>query len=62
MAKVRPEAARTEPIYEDFRVGDVRHSLADGSKAKKLLGFAPAYTVGDGLAEAAPWYRNYFAP
>lgn len=58
VAKVRPEAARTEPIYGDFRVGDVRHSMADVGKAKGLLGFEPAYTVGDGLAEAAAWYRD----
>ena len=58
VAKVRPEAARTEPTYGDFRVGDVRHSMADVGKAKGLLGFEPAYTVGDGLAEAAAWYRD----
>lgn len=61
VAKVRPEAARTEPMYGDFRIGDVRHSLADVSKSKKLLGFDPAYTVGDGLAEAAAWYRDSLA-
>ena len=58
VAKVRPEATRTEPIYGEFRVGDVRHSKADVGRAKGLLGFEPAYTVGDGLAEAAAWYRS----
>jgi UDP-N-acetylglucosamine 4-epimerase len=44
------------PVYRDFRAGDVRHSLADISKAKRLLGYEPAHTVGTGLSEAMEWY------
>ncbi|WP_068546680.1 NAD-dependent epimerase/dehydratase family protein [Thalassotalea crassostreae] len=44
------------PIYRDFRAGDVRHSQADISKAESKLGYAPLYTVGDGLGLAMPWY------
>ena len=43
-------------VYRDFRAGDVMHSLADISKAKNLLGYAPQYRVGEGLKEAMTWY------
>lgn len=44
------------PSYRDFRAGDVRHSLADISKARNLLGYAPSHRIQDGLAEAMDWY------
>ena len=43
-------------IYRDFRAGDVRHSLADISKAEKLLGYAPQYSIDKGLDKATGWY------
>lgn len=39
-----------EPIYADFRSGDIRHSSADISKARRLLGFQPAMPLDEGLA------------
>lgn len=45
-----------DPIYADFRQGDVRHSLADISKAARLLGYAPTSRIREGLAFAMPWY------
>jgi UDP-N-acetylglucosamine/UDP-N-acetylgalactosamine 4-epimerase len=45
-----------EAVYGPFRVGDVRHSEADISKAARLLGYAPTHDIGAGLAEALPWY------
>ncbi len=45
-----------KPTYQDFRVGDVRHSLADISKAQNLLGYAPTHPIGDGLRTAMDWY------
>ena len=53
-----PHLADAKPIHRDFRSGDVRHSLADISKAKGLLGYAPQYRVGEGLKEAMAWYIN----
>lgn len=50
------DTAGVAPIYRDFRGGDVRHSLADISKAKELLGYLPSYSVHDGLEHAADWY------
>jgi UDP-N-acetylglucosamine/UDP-N-acetylgalactosamine 4-epimerase len=42
--------------YADFRFGDVRHSQADISKAKTMLGYAPVFRLRDGLKLAMPWY------
>ena len=44
------------PTYQDFRAGDVRHSLADISKAQKLLGYVPSHRIGEGLSTAMDWY------
>ena len=44
------------PIYQDFRAGDVRHSQADISKAKKILGYSPTHDISAGIAKAMPWY------
>ncbi len=43
-------------IHRDFRACDVRHSLADISKAQTLPGYAPAVKVGTGITAAMPWY------
>ena len=40
-----------EPIFKNFRQGDVRHSQADITKARKLLGYEPVYKIKDGLEE-----------
>ncbi len=45
------------PRYGPPRPGDVRHSLADISKARHLLGYQPRYDVATGLGEAIAWYR-----
>ncbi len=45
-----------KPVYRDFRTGDVMHSLADISKARKLLGYDPQYSLQTGLDKAAKWY------
>jgi len=49
-----------EPQYVDFRAGDVRHSLADISKARSGLGYDPTHRLQQGLREAMPWYIDYF--
>ncbi len=56
VARFRPEAESTRPSYRDFRAGDVRHSLADISRAHTLLGYAPEYDVRQGLRLAGDWY------
>ncbi|CRM18105.1 NAD-dependent epimerase/dehydratase family protein [Pseudomonas sp. 35 E 8] len=49
------------PVYRDFRAGDVKHSQADIGKVKALLGYAPEYSVEQGIAVAMPWYVNALA-
>lgn len=45
-----------EPEYKDFRVGDVRHSQADITKAKTKLGYEPIFRISEGIRKAMPWY------
>lgn len=45
-----------EPIYRDFRSGDVRHSLADIGKAADMLGYKPTHRIYQGLEQALDWY------
>lgn len=45
-----------KPIYRDFRVGDVRHSLADISKATNQLGYVPSHRISEGVEIAIAWY------
>ena len=53
-----PHLKGFKPSYRDFRAGDVRHSLADISKARELLGYQPTHRIGEGLVEAMDWYVN----
>lgn len=55
-ARHNPQAAKAEPVYRDFRPGDVRHSLADISAARDNLGYAPEIDVRKGLRLAGDWY------
>ncbi len=49
------------PTYGDFRVGDVRHSQADISKAKSMIGFEPEFRIQQGIDKAMPWYINFMS-
>ncbi|HZH65132.1 MAG TPA: SDR family oxidoreductase [Flavisolibacter sp.] len=46
------------PIYGANRIGDVKHSLADISKAQSLLGYNPATAIREGLKSTFEWYRK----
>jgi UDP-N-acetylglucosamine 4-epimerase len=50
-----------EPLYRNFREGDVRHSLASIEKAVDLLGYKPTQTIDQGLSLAMPWYLKQFS-
>ena len=56
VSESNPKIKEAEPVYRDFRAGDVLHSLADISKAGELLGYAPEFSVGAGLDMASDWY------
>ena len=47
---------KKEPIYRDFRAGDVLHSQAEISKAKYLLDYEPSHKIAEGLDETMDWY------
>lgn len=45
-----------EPVYRDFRAGDVRHSQASIEKIKNLLGYKPEFIISQGIDQAIPSY------
>lgn len=47
-----------EPVFGPDRKGDIKHSNADISKARTLLGYDPEYNFVRGLNEAIEWYRE----
>jgi UDP-N-acetylglucosamine 4-epimerase len=47
-----------EVIHGPNRAGDISHSLASIAKAEDLLGYAPQFSLQDGLKEAVAWYYN----
>ena len=56
VSTVNTTAGNAKPQYREFRAGDVRHSLADISKAKERIGYEPQFSVKKGLDRAAEWY------
>ena len=52
------EIRNIEILHGPNRVGDIPHSLASIDKAKSLLGYAPQYSMRQGLQEAVKWYWN----
>jgi UDP-N-acetylglucosamine 4-epimerase len=59
LADKRPDLQVPDAVYRDFRAGDVRYSLADISKARRLLGYDPQYSVSAGLEHATKWYIDH---
>ena len=57
VAARRPGTA-DRPVRREARPGDVRHSLADISRARRALGYEPAISVREGIARAASWYLD----
>lgn len=50
-----------QPNFGPERAGDIKHSNANISKAKAMLGYEPEYNFKDGINEAIEWYRKVFA-
>ena len=48
----------TRPVYGPDRAGDIKHSNADISKAKELLGYDPEWSFERGIKAAIEWYRE----
>lgn len=55
-----PAVRGLRPVHRPFREGDVRHSLADIERARRLLGYEPIHSLADGLKLALPWYVGHF--
>lgn len=51
-------ASHVQTTHEPERAGDVRHSQADISRARELIGFTPVVGFDEGLGEAAKWYQG----
>jgi nucleoside-diphosphate-sugar epimerase len=49
------------PIYQPERLGDVRHSVADVSRARTLMGFEAKVSVDEGLERSIDWYRTHLS-
>ncbi len=47
-----------EPVFMPAKAGDIKHSLADISRAEKFLGFEPRISFQDGLEKAVEWYSE----
>ncbi len=46
-----------KPIYKERRIGDVEHSLADITKAERLLGYKPSISFDEGLRKTVEFYK-----
>ena len=51
--------SKSEIIHKKQREGDIKHSLADISKAKKEIGYEPKYNLEQGLNETIRWFKNF---
>ena len=56
-----PKLRVAAPIHDEFRPGDVRHSQADITLARRQLGYEPTHDVRSGLRASLPWYERRFA-
>lgn len=58
LAALGADCASVEPRYEDFRAGDVRHSLADLSAIRSALGYAPDVDFAAGVRVTLEWHHE----
>lgn len=49
---------KIKSVFKEEREGDIKHSLADISKAKEALGYSPEFDVKEGLELAIDWYKK----
>lgn len=59
LAKVRPEVARVEPVFEAPRAGDIPHSQASIDRIHDGLGYRPSHEIAEGLAETVAWFAAH---
>jgi CDP-glucose 4,6-dehydratase len=54
-------ATHLEPVILNDAPNEIPHQYLSAAKARRQLGWAPAYTLEQGMAETIAWYREYFA-
>lgn len=47
-----------DPVYAPARAGDIKHSLADVTKAKEVIGYEPRISFDEGIRKAIDWYKE----
>jgi UDP-N-acetylglucosamine 4-epimerase len=62
LRQMDPSIPEQQPVYDDFRPGDVRHSHASIEKAQRLLGYSPTHRIQEGLELAMSWYCRKLLP
>lgn len=60
LSGIDPAIGAIRPEHGPERPGDIRDSLADISKAREVLGYAPGYGLMAGLERAVPWYARHW--
>jgi nucleoside-diphosphate-sugar epimerase len=50
--------ADVQAEYRDARVGDVKHSLADITRAREFLGYEPQVGLEEGLRHTIDWWKQ----
>ncbi len=58
LADRHPAVTTITPIHGSERAGDVRHSHADISLARNLLGYQPVFSIRDGMRETIAWFSS----
>jgi len=53
---------KSEPQYAQPRAGDVKHSLAEISRAREAMGYQPTVNFEDGLRRTVEWYKQALVP
>ena len=53
---------KSEPQYAEPRAGDVKHSLAEISRAREAMGYQPTVNFEDGLRRTVEWYKQALVP
>ena len=56
LSNYNPKIKDVEVVFGPNRIGDIPHSHADISKAKKLLNYTPEFSLKEGLKESIDWY------
>ncbi|WP_419161333.1 NAD-dependent epimerase/dehydratase family protein [Candidatus Palauibacter sp.] len=59
LSRTRPELRDVEPLYEQLRAGEIRHSYADISRARQRLGYVPTHSLAQGLERTLDWYTAH---